>query len=94
MKIYATWSGGSSYAMPDLFNRRDIEIFDSLSDARRTFSARADHDTYYPCVSDDMSDDGGPEMWIYFSDPFECGDAYPDRIVSFGPRGGVVMTRT
>ena len=90
MIVYALWYGGSSYAAPDQFVRRDVERFGSLREARKTFAARADRDPHYPCVNTCTPTDGGPEMWIYFSDPFEIGDAYPDRVLAFGPRGGIV----
>ena len=92
MKTYMLWHGGSSYAVFDQFNRSDIEEFDSIADAIRSFRARADFDPYYPCVSEDAPEEGGPEAWLCFDDPYQVPDLYPDRILSFGPRGGVVMS--
>lgn len=93
MKVYMLWHGGSSYAMFDQFNRDDIEEFDSIKDAVESFRARADFDPYYPCVSDGLPEEGGPEAWLCFDNPYQNGDLYPDRVLSFGPRGGVVCSR-
>jgi len=92
MKVYMLWNGGSSYAGFDNYNRADIEQFDSMQDAIRSFRARADYDPYYPCVSEEIPEDGGPEAWLCFNDPYQIPDLYPDRLLSFGPRGGVVMS--
>ncbi len=92
MKVFALWHGGSSYAPADQFNRRDIEEFDSIRDALAEFESRT-RDPYYPCVDTAPQDQGGASMWLCFADPFENGDLYPDRVVSFGPRGGVRCER-
>jgi hypothetical protein len=96
MKVTMFWHGGSSYAAPDTHSARDAEVFDSIAAARRSFAARADHDPYYPCVNDDDPQDGGPEATLYFGKPADhpiIGQDYPDRIVRFGPRGGVIVER-
>lgn len=83
MRVQALWYGGSSYAAPD--PDRDLETFDSLKAAARTFEARADHDPYYPCVETEQT-----ELHVYIGEYSENG---PDRIVRFGPRGGVRVER-
>jgi hypothetical protein len=49
---------------------------------RRYFNR--DGDT--PCVESD-------EMLLFFADPRESSDPYPDLILSRGPRGGIRMER-
>jgi hypothetical protein len=93
MKVTMFWFGGSSYAMFDTHNPRDAEEFDSMRAARNAFAART-NDSYYPCVDEESPDDGGPEAWI-FKGPAKqnIGAEYPDFTMSFGPRGGVRVTR-
>jgi hypothetical protein len=81
MQTYALWHGGSSYAAPSIPD--DLEAFDSIREARAAFNARRDWDPYYPCVE-------GSSMWLYFSDPTDDPDPYPDRVLEEGPRGGLV----
>jgi hypothetical protein len=85
MKVYGLWCGGSSYSAPEV--ERDTEEFDSIQEAKGTFQRRYDNDDYpaTPCVSDES------EMHLFFSDPREMDDPYPDRVLRFGPRGGVIM---
>ena len=83
MKVYALWYGGSSYAAPSI--PEDIEEFDSIREARDVFESRADFDPYFPCV------DESSEMHLFFADPRESGEEYPDRVLFLGPRGGVRM---
>ena len=93
MIVTMFWHGGSSYAAPDTSDPRDAEQFASLADARRAFRARLS-DPYYPCVSDNAPEDGGPEAWIVFGRKCDAlGTDYPDRIMRFGLRGGVVVER-
>lgn len=94
MKCYMLWHGGDSYGVGSI--EEDIEEFDSLRAAKSAFASYADHDPYRPCVSNEEPDNGGPSAWIFFynpNDPDEAGygggDPYPDRIMLFGPRGGV-----
>jgi hypothetical protein len=96
MRVTMFWHGGSGYAAPDMHSERDAEVFDSIADAKRAFAARADHDPYYPCVDDCSPEDSGPEAWLFFGKPSDhpiLGAEYPDRLLSFGPRGGVVVSR-
>ena len=91
MKVTMFWYGGNSYAVFDVHDRRDAEVYDSLADARRAFSSRT-HDPYTPCVSDDSPDNGGPEAWLFFGESHPViGQEYPDRVMRFGPRGGVIV---
>ena len=81
MTVYMLWHGGSSYAPP---MDDDAEAFASIADAVDSFESRT-RDPYYPCVKRDTPENGGPTGMLYIG---EVGD-YPDRIVTFGPRGGV-----
>lgn len=85
MKVYGLWYGGSSYGSPSV--KRDTEEFDSIKEAKDAFQRRYDNDDYpaTPCVSDSS------EMHLFFSDPRDMSDPYPDRVLKFGPRGGVLL---
>lgn len=99
MIVFATWNGGSSYSPSSI--PEDVERFDSIGDAKYEFWARYNlsvsrpfeyvnrdsENVEVPAVSEDS------EMWLYFGDPSEERDPYPDRIVKFGPRGGVRVER-
>jgi len=83
MKVQALWFGGSNYALP---TQNDIEEFASITAAKRVFEHRAGNtDRYYPCVEESQT-----EMHLYFHEYTENG---PDRILTIGLRGGVVMER-
>lgn len=86
MTVYMFWYGGPGYGVGTLED--DLEQFDSLAELRHTF-ARRWRDPYYPCVSNDTPEYGGPEGYVYLYDPRGMADPYPDRLISFGPRGGV-----
>ena len=99
--IFARWFGGSGYSHGDPVD--DLEVFPSMAAAvaalreRRDqgysfrcsfeFANREPEDVFTPCVEDDSS------MWLWFSAHKDDGIVtvpdYPDRVVSFGPRGGV-----
>lgn len=93
MRVWMLWHGGASYAPGDV--ETDLEEFSTLGAAADSFAGRASSlETFYPCVSEEEPDDGGPEAWLFLTDPRPpagepTGDAYPDRIMAFGPRGGV-----
>ena len=93
MKVTMFWHGGVSYACFDTHDPKDAEVFESIERAKRAFKNRA-WDRFYPCVDECEPGEGGPEAWLFFGDkhPVLGGD-YPDRIMSFGPRGGVVVSR-
>ena len=90
-KVTMFWHGGSSYACFDTNSKRDAEQFDSLAAAKRAFASRP-NDSYYPCVDEVSPDEGGPEAWIFIGANV-LGQDYPDFILSFGKRGGVVCSR-
>ena len=79
-RTWMLWFGGSSYAAP---TTDDAEEFDTIKEAREAFEARADFDPYFPCVSEDTC------AHLFFADPRETSDPYPDRVLTLGPRGGV-----
>jgi hypothetical protein len=86
MNVTMMWHGGSGYSAPTM---EDAEQFPSLKAAKDEFASRV-YDPYYPCVTQDTQDNGGPSAWVFFGT--EAGD-YPDRLLSFGPRGAVVCER-
>jgi hypothetical protein len=92
MEVWMLWHGGSSYAVGYVAD--DTEHFDTLKEALRSFDARADSsNTYYPCVEREPADEGGQSAWIFFYDPRGERDPYPDRILEYGPRGGLRLER-
>ena len=85
-KVVMVWYGGLNFARPD---EDDGEEFSSLSAAKRAFAARADN-PYYPNVEEETPEEGGPEGHIYFGSlETWCPANGADRVLSFGPRGGV-----
>lgn len=92
MKVWMLWHGGASYAAGTVAD--DIEEFDSLKDAKHSFDRRADSwNTYYPMVEREPEEEGGQSAYVFFYDPNDesngPGDPYPDRILRYGPRGGL-----
>ena len=84
MKVWMLWHGGSSYAHSAM---EDVEEFYSFKTAKEVFWSREEqYDPYYPCVEESSAS-------IYFHDPRETCDPYPDRQLSIGPRGGVKVER-
>jgi len=102
--VYGIWNGGCGYAPSD--RERDLEQFESVTAARHVLRERRDNgygwkqhfefvnreaEAYHcPCVEDDSSihlflaaDEVDGAVYV--------GD-YPDLIIEFGPRGGVVVT--
>lgn len=73
------WHGGYAYS-----GFGETETFPSIKAAVAEYRRRAHGgDRYYPVVENSRA-------WLFFSDPAECvGDAYPDRVLEEGPRGGV-----
>lgn len=80
------WNGGSGYAPADVHDSSQGEVFRSLAGAVREFSYRR-HDRRYPCV-----DIATCEAWI-FKGADVVGEEYPDIVLRFGPRGGVIIER-
>lgn len=92
MQCWMLWHGGPGYAPGEIPG--DLERFDSLWEAVDSFDVRADSwNTYYPLVSRKPAEDGGQSAWIFFYEPGDA-DPYPDRIIEYGPRGGLHVTRT
>lgn len=97
MQVWAYWTGGSSYANWEI--DKDLETFRSLTAAKNAFEDRWSHGYSFsmkceyvnrpaesnlmPCV------DENSYMWVYFADPTGKEDQYPDRIIEFGPKGGI-----
>jgi len=84
MKVWGEWYGGSSYSVPE--TGRDTEEFESLKEAKSVFESRYSNWGGNTPVVDEQS-----EMWIFFVDPRTVDSPYPDRIIEFGPRGGVIV---
>ena len=82
MKVTWLWHGGRNYTVP---YPDEGETFESMKAARAEFYDRA-HNPYYPCCYPDTEENGGPSAWVFYGT--EVGDC-PDKIMSFGPRGGV-----
>jgi hypothetical protein len=94
MKVTMFWHGGSSYAVFDPHSADDAEVFNSINAAKRAFSAHT-NDRYYPCVDTCDQEHGGASAWLFFGDSHPVtGQEYPDRVMSFGPRGGIKVERT
>lgn len=102
MRVFGIWHGGSSYAHG---GSDDVEMFTSMSDAMNEFRNRAEHGrgtfayvnrpeciTGTPAVDRTTAEHGGPTLWLYFRNPTGERDAYPDRVVEYGTRGGIVVT--
>ena len=81
MKVWGMFHGGGNYAHP--YVREDTEHFDSLAKAKEEFLYRCRYDLRYPCTGNDAT------MTIWYRDPREERDPYPDRLLSFGPREGL-----
>lgn len=101
-QVFALWHGGQGYGHSDPTD--DLECFPSMQTAREAFAERATRGdswrqrfayvnrapeaVYCPCVENSS-------MTLWFGlEPDEDGrysaqDAYPDRILTIGPRGGV-----
>lgn len=86
-KVVMVWYGGREYGHPE---EEDGEEFSSLSAAKRAFAARTSWDHYYPNVEECPPEEGGPEGYIYFGTLQSwCPANGADRVLSFGPRGGI-----
>ena len=85
-KYYAHWYGGGNYSAPSMSD--NPEYFDSLEEIKREFWSRRHTDLHYPLVG------GESEYHVFKYDPRQVDDAYPDYVISFGPRGGVRVEST
>ncbi len=95
--IYGLWSGGPSYAAGSI--ESDVERFETIAHAREALRARYESNGLARCHFDYVTKEPvsvyvpavtmESEIWVWFSDPSMSADPYPDRVVSFGRRGGV-----
>lgn len=106
VRWYGLWSGGSGYGHSDPVQDVEcfsaIDAARSALHDRRTlgysfrqlfvYANRDDEMVHTPCVETDS------EIWLFHADnafdyegDIALTDVYPDRIVKFGPRGGVVV---
>jgi hypothetical protein len=85
MKVYGLFYGGSNYSAGSV---EDVEEFDSIKEAKDTLWRRSDFDPMFPCV-----DDAQAEIQLFFTDPRDRRDPYPDRILKLGKRGGIISER-
>ena len=99
MKVYGLWYGGPDYSSPEL---SDLEEFGSMLEAKYAFENRENNGDwdlcYFRYVNKQPESNYCPavresEMQIWFADPTDSDDPYPDRIISFGPNGGVRVNR-
>ena len=67
------------YGQPDV--DRHTERRESLREARDEF--------WRICDRENLGDARRHERWVFFYDPREVTDPYPDRVMRIGPRGGV-----
>lgn len=92
--IWAVWYGGSSYVSSgdegkELFPsiRAAVEAFDSRDKYgygwKQTFVYADRTESFFTPTVDETA-----EMHLYFGGPDQ---EYPDRIIRFGPRGGIVV---
>ena len=95
MKAWAIWHGGAGYGPSSI--PEHVELFRSVTAAKEALEDRyasngrrpvefayvnkAEDYTLVPCVETDS------EMWLYFSDPSDSSDPYPDRIVRLSRNG-------
>jgi len=106
MKVYGLWYGGCGYGHGDPIS--DLEQFTTIAAAREALADRynsnglrkvefdfINRDTEYvycPCVERESS----IWLWLGANLDLDTGNVfvpeYPDRIIEFGPRGGVVVT--
>lgn len=97
---YGLWHGGSGYAPSD--PTLDIERFDSLQHAQDALYDRCRSGGSYPehfafinrepetVLTPGVAEEQTEILLFGFPD---CAEAYPDRRVFFGPRGGVRSER-
>lgn len=82
--VWCLWHGGHSYAVPEI--PRDVERFESIDDALAACESRyANRDRSTPCVDETSG------MAVYFADPSDSRDPYPDELIDRGRHGYRVM---
>lgn len=100
--IFVLWNGGTNYSPGDLST--DLEQFTSMAAAAEALRDRADNghwcpqDFHYldrePASNLTPNADADPSMTVWFYDPRDVTDPYPDREIKIGPRGGIQINRT
>lgn len=103
MRVYGLWHGGADYAMPYVDNE-NLEVFPSLGAAKAALRERQDTGGWQRQeftfadgrTASVLCPNVGPtsSITVWFYDPLECEDPYPDRVIEFGPRGGVRVSFT
>lgn len=88
MKVWAQIKYGESYSWPD-----EASEFASIAAVKREMdipgSETGHARSYFPCSRDE-----GMTAFVYFYDPKEARDPYPDRVLTIGPRGEIKVERT
>lgn len=99
-KVYAMWHGGSSYAHPYVSDH--VEGFDTLDEVKYAFQERMhasripatfkyldrpEETTYCPVVEEST-------MTVWYYDPRESTDPYPDLILTQGPEDEILEETT
>jgi hypothetical protein len=92
MKVWMQWWGGYNYGHGEI---DESEQFDSMKAAADEFWRRYEFGDFHRNSEGFFCPGVGreSEMRVYFSDPAEMRDPYPDRLITFGPRGGVRVER-
>lgn len=94
--IYATWHGGAGYSVSHVEDH--LETFPSVRDAKEALASRERYGYWQPQTFTFATGNTGAyltpgvegsSMDLYFADPRETHDPYPDRRLTIGPRGGV-----
>lgn len=74
-EVYGLWYGGPSYRQPYM---EDLEEFESLEKAKKVFESRLYNQREFPDVSEEDC-----VMQIFFDDPSDSYDPYPDLLLKF-----------
>jgi len=106
--IYALWHGGASYSQGSVHawpgEPSRVETFASIRAAGAALLSRArrgywERQTF--TYADGRTDatlcpvaNEGPSMTLWWTDPRESDDPYPDRLLTIGPRGGLRQEAT
>ena len=86
MRVWALWHGGANYAVGSIDT--DLEEFVTLEECKYALDGRRMNDSgQTPGVGFDSL------FHVWFADPRDSVDPYPDRIIRFGTRGGLVIER-
>lgn len=91
--IYGLWNGGHSYAPSEFVNgsgTTDLEVFEDLDDAKDAMRGRIHSGHWQPqtfTFADGRTQNvltptvTGSWMFVYYYDPREVGDPYPDLLL-------------